>query len=485
MTIRSRYLDHLSLCALLGSNLAFAQATGPGFALPDEMARKATGDLPEMRENKLIRALVTLDKTSFFIRDGKPQGFETELLQAYETYLNKGVRKETSKIRLVYIPMPFDRLLGALREGKGDIVAAGLTVTKSRQELVAFSNPYLPNVDEIVITNTLVDDIDSLDDLAGRKFHVLRGSSYAQHLQRLSDALVGIGLAPINIVEADENLSEEDILELVNAGIFELTVVDSHIAELWSPRFKSIDLLRNVKVNSGGRIAWAVRKDNPELIKNINTYIKKIKKGTLIGNVLFERYFEPPLVARNPVLAEERRKLEAPSALFEKYGTRYGFDWLAIAALAYQESGLDHKSKSHKGAIGIMQVKPSTAADPKINIANIEVLENNVHAAVKYLSLLRDSYFATPEIPPNDQLAFTWAAYNAGPKRVIQMRNRAHKRGLDPNRWFFNVEHAAGELVGSETVRYVANVYKYYLAYRLSADILEKKAKMRNAVPSS
>ena len=437
-----------------------------------------------MRERKLIRALVNLDKASFFIRDGRPQGFETELLQQYETYLNKGVRKEADKIHIVYIPMNFANLLEALREGKGDIVAAGLTVTKQRKELVAFSDPYLPSVDEIVVANTLVDDIHSTADLAGREFYVLSGSSYAQHLERLSRVLVGLGLAPIKITQADENLGEEDILSLVNAGIVELTVMDSHIAELWSHRFKSIDLLRDVKVNENGQIAWAVRKDNPKLAEHINGFIHQIKKGTLIGNVLYQRYFEDPEVVRNPLLAGGQRRLNDRAALFAKYGARYGFDWLSIAALAYQESRLDHNSKSHQGAIGIMQIKPSTAADPKVNVRDIELLENNIHAAVKYLSLLRDSYFTNPEIPLKDQLAFTWAAYNAGPKTVIQMRNRARQRGLDPNRWFFNVEYAAGELVGSETVRYVANIYKYYLAYRLREDILNRKSE-ETTMPSS
>jgi membrane-bound lytic murein transglycosylase MltF len=123
--------------------------------------------------------------------------------------------------------------------------------------------------------------------------------------------------------------------------------------------------------------------------------------------------------------------------------------------------------------VGVMQVLPSTAADPNVAIERIDELENNIHAGVRYLAFLRDRYFSDPEISPLDRNAFSWAAYNAGPAKVRKMRQQAAKMGLDPNIWFSNVEVAAARVVGREPVQYVSNIYKYYVAYRLVADRTE------------
>jgi len=140
-------------------------------------------------------------------------------------------------------------------------------------------------------------------------------------------------------------------------------------------------------------------------------------------------------------------------------------------AQAYQESGLDHSKKSQRGALGIMQLLPSTAADPNVNVGDIGNLENNIHAGAKYLAFIRDRYFGDAAISTEDRLAFSWAAYNAGPARVRKMRDKARTMGLDPNIWFANVELAAGKMTGRETVQYVANIYKYYVAYKLASQV--------------
>ena len=150
-----------------------------------------------------------------------------------------------------------------------------------------------------------------------------------------------------------------------------------------------------------------------------------------------------------------------------KYADRYDFDQLAIAAQAYQESGLDHGAKSSAGAIGIMQILPGTAKDPNVNIPDYDKLEPNIHAGTKYMAFLRDRYFSGPEFDAENRFAFSWAAYNAGPAKVRSMRKRAEKMNLDPNKWFGHVEFAALAIVGQETVRYVNNIFKYYIAYKV------------------
>jgi membrane-bound lytic murein transglycosylase MltF len=259
---------------------------------------------------------------------------------------------------------------------------------------------------------------------------------------------------------------------MVNAGILPITVVDDYKARLWAQVLPDIRVLDEVKLQSGNTLGWAVRKTNPKLLKNLSGYIKQVKKGTLLGNILFKRYLQDPRKIKNPLADSERSKFRKVVGVFSNYADKYEFDVLAIAAQAYQESKLDHTSSSHRGAVGIMQLLPSTASDPKVGIKDISRLENNVHAGVKYLAFLRDRYFSDPQITAKNRLAFSWAAYNAGPANVRKMRSKAKKMGLDPNIWFGNVELAAAKIAGREPVQYVRNIFKYYVAYALIRDKL-------------
>jgi len=438
----------------------------------------STADLPAMLKQRRIRALVTYNQVHYFNINGQEHGFEYELLKEYEKYLNKNISSKEIQLQIMFIPVSFEQLIPALLAGQGDIAAAGLTITEDRQRQVSFSTPYIPEVAEIIVAHKDAKALDSLDDLAGESVYVLRASSYAQHLATLHEDLQSEAKQPIKIIEADPYLQEGDILEMVNAGILDYTVVDNHIAEIWASVLPEITLYPQLEIHSGGAIAWAVRPDNPKLLKNINTFLEKHKKGSLLGNVLFERYFENTQWIKNPISEKERRKSNTVIDLFKKYGAQYGFDWLILMAQAYQESGLDHDTVSSAGAIGIMQLLPRTAADPNVGIKNIRDLEKNIHAGVKYLHFLRERYFSDPAIAPDAQVHFAHAAYNAGPARVREMRKLAAKMGLDPNRWYFNTERAALRIVGQETVRYVANIQKYYVAYTLA---LEKNLKRKAA----
>jgi len=428
------------------------------------------GDLPELREKRFVRALVSYSKTSFFVDRGQPRGFEHSLLLEYEKYLNTNARTTFDRVRVVFVPTPFDQLLQALREGRGDIVAAGLTITPERQELAAFTDPYLPGVEEVVVLHRGVTGLASLDDLAGRSVYVRPGSSYVAHLQALSRSLKQRGLSPIEIVEGDPDLTTEDILEMVNAGIFELTVADDHIADAWAQVLPDLEVRHDLAVHQGGRIAWAVRAQSTELRADLNAFLRSHRKGTLLGNIYFKRYYSGSKWIRNAAAPEERAKLDSKIALFKKYGELFGFDWLALGAQAYQESGLDNSKRSRAGAVGIMQVKPSTAADSNVNVPDVHLLENNIHAGAKYLSFIRSRYFSSPDISPEARMDLSWAAYNAGPARINKLRRHAEQRGFDPNRWFGNVEKMAAESIGRETVDYVANINKYYVTYRMLYD---------------
>lgn len=438
----------------------------------------STDDLPAMLERRLIRVLVSYNQTNFFIVGGDKKGLEYELMKKFESYINKNLRRNKLAVNLVFLAVPFSQLAQNLLDGKGDIIAAGLTVTAERRQEVAFSRPYIKDINEIVISSPDAADIEKAQDLSGKEVIVTDGSSYVEHLQRLNEQLKKKNKSPVKIEIADPHLVTEDLLQMVNAGIYPYTIADSHIAELWSAALPGIKLQKSAVINKGGKIAWAVRKNNPQLLGVLNKFARKYQQGTLIGNILIKRYYQDTKWVENPLTEKRQQQLAKYDALFKKYAAQYQFDWHLLAALAFQESKLDQRAKSNTGAVGVMQIRPSTAADKNINIKNVESSsEQNIHAGTKYLAFLRDRYFADEPLDALDQFAFTAAAYNAGPAKIGQLRRQAKANNLNPNKWFDNVEYMAKKSIGSETVQYVANIYKYYLSYKSIQQTLLRREK--------
>jgi membrane-bound lytic murein transglycosylase MltF len=483
---RTKIFMAIVLSFLFISRDGFASQTSLS-AITDEQAilnrinEPFKGDLDGIRSRRILRVLVCYCKTNYFFDRGKPQGFEYELMKAYEKFLNKKETSRYAKTKMIFVPVPFKQILQALNAGRGDIAAANLTITPERQKIVSFTTPYIPNVHEIVVLNKKVKDVQTVEDLSDKMVYVLQRSSYVTGLKSLNRRLKKLKRPPIHIKESHDYLVTEDILELVNAGVIDITVADQHEAEAWSQVLPNIVIRKELKINSRGNIAWAVRKKNQALLSSLNDFIQKNKRGTLLGNILFKRYYQNSKWIKNPMAETERKKLNHLIGLFKKYGDRYDFNFLKLSAQAYQESGLDNSKRSPSGAIGIMQVLPRTASDKHINIKNIHLLENNIHAGTKYLNFLRKRYFSRPEIKPADRVYFSWAAYNAGPAKIYKIRKAAVKRGFNPDKWFFNVEKIAGEIIGRETVDYVANINKYFVAYQLYFDIYEQRSKTKKS----
>jgi membrane-bound lytic murein transglycosylase MltF len=427
-----------------------------------------TEDLEKLKELKIIRALVVPGRTDFYIEKGHVRGATVQLLELYEKHLNKGIKKEDQKTRIVYIPVNFNDLIPFLIAGKGDIAAALLTITEERKKLVNFASGYSRKVNELFITHKDIDNtFETLDDLAGQTAYVLKDSSFVTHLKTLNGQFIDKGLKPITIKQSVDYLTSEDILEMLNAGAIDLTVSDDYKANLWVKALPNIQIREDLVLNQDGHVGWAVRKNTPQLQASINEFAQTIKKGTLLGNIIFNRHYgrDQKLAALN--LKEERIRYSHFIELFKKYGKEYDIDHFKLIAQAYQESGLKQDTRSRRGAVGVMQILPSTAADKNVNISEIEQLENNIHAGTKYMNFLRTRYFSDPAITRENQIFFSWAAYNAGPANVRKMRKLAGEMGLDKNVWFQNVEVAAGRIIGTETVKYVANIYKYYSVYLL------------------
>ncbi len=447
------------------------------FPLASHLNQTYTDDLDGLVKRRYIRVLTTFNKTNFFIAGSRIYGFEYSLLQDYIRSLNEGIGSKELRVTVEFIPVPYDQLIPRLVEGLGDIAAAGLTITPERQRRVDFTIPYL-TVDELVVTNRATRGLKVLEDLSGRNVYVRRSSSYYESLVTLNRKFAESKIPPVHILQLDESLETEDVFELVHSGAIPITIADSDLAEIWSPVFNNLQVHANLKVRTGGRIAWMVRKENPELRKSLNKFIRTHRKGTLLGNIYFERYFKNNKWIRNPLTRQELEKQHRYTSLFKKYGKKYKFDWMLLMALAYQESNLNNRKRSHTGAVGIMQIRPATAADKHVNIRDINLLENNVHAGVKYLAFLRDRYYSDPTINNRDRIRFSLAAYNAGPKKIRKARQLAEQMGLDRDRWFRNVEIATLRLVGQEPVQYVSNINKYYVLFKLHEEL--KKLRQSN-----
>jgi membrane-bound lytic murein transglycosylase MltF len=429
-----------------------------------------TGDFNQMAKRHRIRALVPYSKTFYFLDGADQRGLTYDLLKKFEKHLNHKLGKKSLRIQIVVIPTPRDQLIPGLVEGRGDIAAGNLTITGNRRKQVDFSNPIYTGVDEVLVTGPDSPAVQTIADLSEKEIYVRKSSSYYESLLQLNARLQKEGRKPVKIVPADELLEDEDLLEMLNAGLIQMVIIDSHKGRFWTQIIKDLALHPEIKLRSDGQIAWAIRKNSPQLKKAVNGYVGTVKQGTLMGNMLFKRYLESTKWVRRALNEEGMQRLRVTIEFFKKYADRYDFDWLMIAAQAYQESDIDQSKRSPTGAIGVMQVLPSTAADPNVNIAGIEKLENNIHAGIKYLRFLRDRYFGNEPMDDFNKTLFSFAAYNAGPAKINKLREEARQSNLDPNVWFRNVEVVASRRIGREPVQYVSNIYKYYIAYRLLAD---------------
>jgi membrane-bound lytic murein transglycosylase MltF len=456
----------------------------PYDGLPEEarahLDDKFTGDLTEMMSRRVIRAGVVFNRSQYFIDRGVQRGFVYESIRLFEEELNKRLNKGKVKlpVHVAFVPLSRDQLFPALVEGKVDLVAAALTVTPEREKIASFSAPTRTGVSEIAVTAKGGPVLKSAADLSGRTVFVRRSSSYYASLVRLNDELKGQGKEPVTIKEAPEALEDDDLLEMVNAGLVDITVVDDFVVHFWQQVFPNIVPHPGAAVRTNGTIAVATRQNNPTLLKAINIWIKEYGPRTTFGNVMDKRYLQSADYAKNAMSASERKKFETVVNLFRTYSAKYDLDYLLLAAQGYQESRLDHGARSAVGAIGVMQVMPATGQELKVG--DITQLEPNIHAGIKYVRFMMDQYYKDDPMDPLNKMLMTLASYNAGPGRIRQLRREAEKRGLNPNLWFGNVERIASERVGRETVQYVGNIYKYYVAYKLLSEQAEERRKLKS-----
>lgn len=437
-----------------------------------------TGDLDGMVKRRVIRVLVAPSRTSYWLNGARQTGAEYELLKAFEEEINNHHQSQKGKhIRTIvaFIPTSRDQLIPGLLAGRGDIAAGILTVTPERLEQVDFGEPFFRGVKEIAVTGPNSPELASVDDLSGKEVFVRKSSSYWTHLELLNERFANEQKPPVILKAAPEDLQDDDLLEMVHAGLIGIVVVDRYQARLWATVFKKLKPHERVVVNKGGNIAWMIRKNSPKLKADIAEFAKQYGQKSDFGKALVKKYTGSPRIVKPATSAGEIKKYHATVEFFRKYGAQYDMDYLLMIAQGYQESLLDQNAVSAVGAVGVMQLMPATGKE--MNTGDFTKVEPNIHGGIKYISLMRNEFFGNEPMDARNKTLFSFAAYNAGPERVQRLRKEAAQRGLDPNVWFNNVEIIAARRIGEETVTYVANIYKYYFAYKL---IEEQRAEKEN-----
>jgi membrane-bound lytic murein transglycosylase MltF len=461
-----------------------APAKSEGAQAPTALAVEAaawTGDFDEMLKRRYMRVLVASSKTQYYVVKGIQRGTSYEVMKAFEDWVNRKYPPRTKNLRfhVLFVPVSRNQLLSRLNEGRGDLAVGAITITPERAKVVDFSQPMVTEVKEIAVTGPHSPELQSLDDLSGQEVFVRKSSSYWEHLEALNQKFQSERKPLLKLRAAPEDLEDEDLLEMLNAGLISVTITNAYLPRLWANIYKNIKPNSDVLLDSSGQVAWGMRKNSPQLMKVVNEFVATHKQGTAFGNSIIERYVSSDRMLKNAVAPADLKNFQQTAAFFQKYGSQYNLDYLLVMAQGFQESSLDQNAKSSVGAIGIMQLMPATGEQMKVGDVHQE--EANIHAGAKYIRFMVDKYFANEPMTDTNKVLFAFASYNAGPGRIHSLRQEAAKKGLDPNVWINNVELVVAARIGMETVTYVSNIYKYYIAYKLVAEREQERQAQRDS----
>jgi len=441
-----------------------------------------TGDIDEMDKRRVVRALVSFNKTTFFFDGERPRGMTYDALVEFEKFLNRKLhpndRTGKEKIHVVLVPTTPSKVASDLQNGFGDIVAVAVYITEERKKIADFV-PLASSRHDVIVSGASAQELAGLDDLSGKEVCVVKESLAWENLTALNKRFSSAKRVEINLLPADDSLESEDILEMANAGLLQYAVVPAHLAQLWKNVLTDLRIYEDFPVTDKMESGWAVRKDSAKLRILLEEFARSHREGTADFAILANTYLKSARFIKNNADSESMRRFRKMQTLFKKYANQYDFPWMLIAAQAYQESGLNQDARGPTGAVGVMQVMPSTAANPPIGISDVAKLEPNIHAGTKVLKYIRDDYFRDGSMDPLNKTLITLAAYNAGPARLKQCRRLTADMGLNPNLWFHNVEYAVAKKVGRETVGYVGNIYKYYVGWELMAERKAARARAK------
>ena len=449
-------------------------------------AKPFTGDFDKMLERRMIRVYAPYSRSLYFIDKGRERGLGAELVRDFERWVNQKYAKQLGKrpLTIYIVAATRDKLLTDLTDGQADIAIGNLTVTEERLKVVDFVAPdeKIVNI-EVLVTGPASPAIASLDELSGKTVHVRKASSYYASLTAQNERFKKAGKPPVNLVLVPDALEDEDMLEMLNAGLLQAMVVDDWKARLWSQVLPKLKLHQDIVLREATKKGWAIRKNSPQLAAVLNDFYASWVKTAGVVPYRQQQYMKNIKTLNNPAGAADYQRFQQVVALFEKYGQKYNFDPLMLAAQGYQESTLDQKKKSRVGAVGVMQLMPATGQSLKVG--DIGVTESNIHGGAKYMDQLMTQYFEDAKFDEQNRTLFAFASYNAGPGNIAKMRAEAGKRGLDPDKWFNNVEVVTAEKIGIETTTYVRNIFKYYVSYKLTQEARATAERLKEQVAPS
>lgn len=449
--------------------LSWPVAARVGSALPGQANMAASRDLASIRSSGELRVLVNQSRNSSGQVKGQAIGIEYQRLRAFEQYLNR-TAGDGRRLSLKIIPKAKDQLLAALLRGEGDLVAPGELLSKPPGSQLRASAPLRRDVPLIIVSRQADRRYQSLEQMSGRSLALPRGSVAAESLRLLNQNLIEQKRSPVVLEWGDASLAVEDVLEMVQAGIFSMTAVELPIAERWAKVMPRLRLERHLQLAGEGDMHWYLRRDATMLGASVDRFIKGYREPA-DQDVALQRVYRRLYRVQYPLGRVERQRLEKVRPVLQRHAQQQGFDWLLLAALAFKESTLNPAARGASGATGLMQVTPGAARS--VGVSDIASLDGNVLAASKYLALIRRNFFNSPQLDERERLAFVLAGYNMGPQRVQSLRAEARRRGLNPNQWYFQVERVAMEQMGMGVVSYVNSVNKYHLAYQRERYLLE------------
>ena len=439
---------------------------------------KWSGDIDGMLQRRFIRAIVLYNKTNFFYDGPQARGIDYDALIEFNKFLNQKLKTGDKPIYIMFIPVSRDEAFKRMQEGRGDIAMGNLPITAELEKVVDFSDPTREQSKQVIVGGPGSSPLTTLDELSGKEIFIRKFSRYWPTIERLNERFKKEQKALVTLKEADANLEDEDLLNMVAMGQVQMTVTDDLTASLWSNVFPELKVNSSLPLVTDDRIGWAVQNGAKNFLALVNEFVKDHKQGTAFGNTMIAKYLQTTKWAKNNTGPSEMERFRSAIQYFKKYSSEEHFEWLLIAAQAYQESQIDQSRRSPPGAVGVMQIKPSTAAGDPINITDVEnSMENNIHAGVKYLNFIMKRYFADAKMNNVDRALFAFASYNAGPAKIARLREMAINERLDPNIWFGNVELIAAREIGPETVTYVSNIYKYYVGYKLAYEQIGSRKK--------
>jgi membrane-bound lytic murein transglycosylase F len=389
-------------------------------------------DLNQIVERGYLNVLVDNNSFSYFIYKGRSMGYEYELIKNLASHLNVELR--------IKVVSGIERAIVQLNEGGGDILAFPLTVTKERTELVEFTRTQFESYQVLVQRKPenwrklTVDQVEKQlirnpAELIGKEVYVMAESSFAQRLKHLSEEIGG----EISIRQDSAGAETENLIRAVAMGDIDYTVTDHLIARVNTTYFPNIDV--NTTLSLPQQIAWAVRKNSPELKVAIDEWLAKIKKEPTFM-VIFNRYFNSPRTSLLRVKSDYSslggNKISPYDEMIKEESGKLGWDWRLLAAIVYQESKFDPAGESWAGARGLMQLMPETAN--RFGVTDPNDPRQSLRGGVRFLKHL-DKYWEKDIVDPNERLKFILASYNAGLTHIIDARKLAIKYGEDPMVW--------------------------------------------------